>query len=155
MQSYLFHHLAPPLQLPCQRKVEISSNSCPFARKAPPPSSFPPFSLPAFSCSRPLGRPSSAEPHGALQNNEREREGKREGRKERAGEGGSEREQARILGKHGTSVFSYHRCSLPCKCHCWTEHLICWSESTWFVGSYPAYKAGSTQEVGGIFSVSF
>ena len=40
---YLFHLLAPPLQLSCQRKVEISSNSYCFARSAPPPSSFPPF----------------------------------------------------------------------------------------------------------------
>lgn len=152
MQPYLFHHLAPPLQLPCQRKVEISSNSCPFARKAPPPSSFPPFSLPAFSCSRPLGRPSSAEPHGALQNNERERgrESEREGKSERGREQARVK-HARILGKHGTSVFSYHRCSLPCKCHCWTKHLICWSESVWFVWSYPAYKTGSTKEVGDIF----
>lgn len=47
---YLFHLLAPPLQLPCQRKVEISSNSYCLARNAPPPSGFPPFTLPAPSC---------------------------------------------------------------------------------------------------------
>lgn len=61
LPPYLFHLLAPPLQPSCQRKVEISSNSYCFARNAPPPSSFPPFTLPALSCFMLAWRP-----HGPL-----------------------------------------------------------------------------------------